>query len=235
MCLRRRQSFLAKAAPCASVDRRPGHQCGCSCCCLNSSSSTASHTPTGSSSSAAFILSPFTCPSDSSFSCPCLKLPAPSAPLCARPQALCWGSHSRPASAPWSSAICSPTAAGDTGTTLTRHMWGGIALSIGMLLCLLARPSWSTGAVPRIYPALLTCVLLTLVFTAHQGGSITHGANYLTEYMPAPLKRSRLHPLHLWGRSRLVLRQANSPHFRYQLRRMSRRQQGTGRPAPRFL
>lgn len=79
--------------------------------------------------------------------------------------------------------------AGDTGTTLTRHMWGGIALSIGMLLCLLARPSWSTGAVPRIYPALLTCVLLTLIFTADQGGSITHGANYLTEYMPAPMKR----------------------------------------------
>jgi mono/diheme cytochrome c family protein len=31
-------------------------------------------------------------------------------------------------------------------------------------------------------------VLLTLLFTAHQGGSITHGGNYLTEYMPAPLK-----------------------------------------------
>jgi mono/diheme cytochrome c family protein len=32
-------------------------------------------------------------------------------------------------------------------------------------------------------------VLLTLVWTAHQGGTLTHGNGYLTEYMPASLKR----------------------------------------------
>jgi mono/diheme cytochrome c family protein/uncharacterized membrane protein len=78
---------------------------------------------------------------------------------------------------------------GDTGTTVTRHMWGGIALAIGLLLCLLARPSWSAGALPRFYPALLAGVLFTLLWTAHQGGSLTHGSTYLTQYMPAPLKR----------------------------------------------
>ncbi len=78
---------------------------------------------------------------------------------------------------------------GDTGTTVTRHMWGGIALAIGLLLCLLARPSWSAGEVPRIYPAVVACVLFTLLWTAHQGGSLTHGSTYLTQYMPAPLKR----------------------------------------------
>jgi mono/diheme cytochrome c family protein len=78
---------------------------------------------------------------------------------------------------------------GDTGTTVTRHMWGGIALAIGLLLCLLARPSWSAGEVSRLYPALLACVMFTLLWTAHQGGSLTHGTNYLTQYMPAPLKR----------------------------------------------
>ena len=78
---------------------------------------------------------------------------------------------------------------GDAGVTVTRHMWGGIGLAIGLQLCLLARPSWSTGGTPRVYPALLACVLITLLFTAHQGGSLTHGSNYLTEYMPAPLKR----------------------------------------------
>jgi uncharacterized membrane protein/mono/diheme cytochrome c family protein len=78
---------------------------------------------------------------------------------------------------------------GDAGATVTRHMWGGIALAIGLLLCLLARPAWSMGTVLRIYPLLLGCVLLTLLFTAHQGGSLTHGSNYLTEYMPAPIKR----------------------------------------------
>ena len=78
---------------------------------------------------------------------------------------------------------------GDTGTTVTRHMWGGIALAIGMMVCLLARPSWSSGSAPRVYPALLGCVMLLLVWTAHQGGSLTHGTGYLTEYMPGPLKR----------------------------------------------
>jgi mono/diheme cytochrome c family protein len=78
---------------------------------------------------------------------------------------------------------------GDTGAIVVRHMWGAMALSIGMLLCLLARPSWSAGVVPRLYPALLVVVLCALLYTAHQGGSITYGANYLTQYMPAPLKR----------------------------------------------
>jgi hypothetical protein len=31
-------------------------------------------------------------------------------------------------------------------------------------------------------------VLLLLAWTAHQGGSLTHGNNYLTEYLPPPLK-----------------------------------------------
>lgn len=77
---------------------------------------------------------------------------------------------------------------GSTGATVTRHMWGGIALSIGVLLCLLTRPAWSSGTVTRIYPTTLICVLLALVWTAHQGGSLTHGSNYLTEYMPARIK-----------------------------------------------
>jgi mono/diheme cytochrome c family protein len=78
---------------------------------------------------------------------------------------------------------------GDTGVTLSRHMAGGIALTIGTMLCLLARSAGASGAVARVYPALLTCTLLALIWTAHQGGSITHGDNYLTQYMPAGLKR----------------------------------------------
>ncbi len=78
---------------------------------------------------------------------------------------------------------------GDTGATVTRHMWGGIALAIALMICLLVRPSWSSGTIPRVYPALLAGVMLLLLWTAHQGGTLTHGAGYLTEYMPAPLKR----------------------------------------------
>ena len=78
---------------------------------------------------------------------------------------------------------------GDAGLGVTRHMWGGITLTIGVLVCLLARPWWTSGSVPRVYPVLLTCVLLLLSWAAHQGGSLTHGGNYLTKYMPAPMKR----------------------------------------------
>jgi uncharacterized membrane protein/mono/diheme cytochrome c family protein len=77
---------------------------------------------------------------------------------------------------------------GDAGTVVSRHMAGGIAVTIGVLLCLLARPWWSLGNVHGLYPAMLTGVLLALVWTADQGGSITHGSNYLTQYMPAGLK-----------------------------------------------
>jgi len=77
---------------------------------------------------------------------------------------------------------------GDSGSGVARHMWGAIALTIGVLACLFARTYWLSGAEPRIYPALLVAVLLTLVWTAHEGGSLTYGANYLTEYMPPSLK-----------------------------------------------
>ena len=81
---------------------------------------------------------------------------------------------------------------GAEGATVTRHMWGGIALTIGTLFCLLARRAWIAGNASRMYPTLLTAVLLLLVWTAHQGGSLTYGNSYLTQYLPAPLKRFAL-------------------------------------------
>ncbi len=68
-------------------------------------------------------------------------------------------------------------------------MWGGITLTIMVLVCLLARPWWTSGSVTRVYPVLLICVLLLLSWAAHQGGALTHGSNYLTKYMPSPMKR----------------------------------------------
>ena len=77
---------------------------------------------------------------------------------------------------------------GETGTTVTRHMWGGIVLCIGTMLCLMVRPAWATGGQRGLYPAMQTVVLIALFWTAHLGGSITHGDNYLTAMMPARLK-----------------------------------------------
>lgn len=77
---------------------------------------------------------------------------------------------------------------GVMGTTVTRHMWGGIALLIELLVCIALRPAWINGQSRRAYPTLLAVSLLTLTWTAHQGGSLTHGSGYLTRYMPGPLK-----------------------------------------------
>ena len=79
--------------------------------------------------------------------------------------------------------------AGEAGLLVTRHMAGGIALTIAVLLSILARPWWTSGRVAYVYPGLVAFVLLALIWTADQGGSLTHGSNYLTEYMPAGLKR----------------------------------------------
>lgn len=78
---------------------------------------------------------------------------------------------------------------GEAGPGVTRHMAGGIALTIGVLVCLLARPSWTNGNVFYVYPALLACTIPLLLWTGHQGGSLSHGSNYLTAYMPVSLKR----------------------------------------------
>lgn len=77
---------------------------------------------------------------------------------------------------------------GDIGTTVTRHMCGGILLVLEMCLCLAVRPSWLRAGRSRLYATLLAVVLVTLLWTAHQGGSLTHGSDYLTRYMPASLK-----------------------------------------------
>jgi mono/diheme cytochrome c family protein len=76
---------------------------------------------------------------------------------------------------------------GDAGAGVSRHMWGAIALTIGVLGCVLLRGA--SGGLRGFYSYMLAGVLLLLAWTAHQGGSLTHGDKYLTEYLPQPLKR----------------------------------------------
>jgi mono/diheme cytochrome c family protein len=76
---------------------------------------------------------------------------------------------------------------GDAGAGVARHMWGAIALTISVLACALLRST--SGGLRSFYPYLLASVLVLLAWTAHQGGSLTHGNKYLTEFLPAPLKR----------------------------------------------
>ena len=91
---------------------------------------------------------------------------------------------------------------GASGAGVSRHMWGGIWLTIAVLACVLVRPAWQahtptepSSQMPAptltnwLYPGMLACVVLLLSWAAHQGGSLTHGSNYLTEFMPSPLKK----------------------------------------------
>jgi uncharacterized membrane protein len=78
---------------------------------------------------------------------------------------------------------------GVTGTTVTLHLWSGILLLIGLLLCFTVRPAWAAGQAPRVYPLVLAGTLFTLIWTGHLGGSLTHGSRYLVRYMPGALKR----------------------------------------------
>lgn len=82
---------------------------------------------------------------------------------------------------------------GESGPLVALHMWGGIALTIGVIACVAVRPQWASGEAQGIfrtlYLVLLPCVVITLAWTAHEGGSLTHGPNYLTEFIPSPLKR----------------------------------------------
>lgn len=77
---------------------------------------------------------------------------------------------------------------GAAGPGVTRHMWGGILLSVCTMLCLLTRPLWSASSADKAYPALLAITLILMMWAAHQGGSLTHGSNYLTMYAPRPIK-----------------------------------------------
>ena len=74
------------------------------------------------------------------------------------------------------------------GPLVHRHMQGGIALAVLSVLtlftCLLAEAGAGRRAVLWIYRGLLMATCAMLVRTAHDGGSITHGEDFLDEYAP---------------------------------------------------
>jgi uncharacterized membrane protein/mono/diheme cytochrome c family protein len=78
---------------------------------------------------------------------------------------------------------------GYSGRTVTRHMWGGISLAA---LCVAAagvrrispeRPPWAAT-----YRLLLASIVLLMIWTSHEGGALTHGDTFLTQYMPDSLR-----------------------------------------------
>jgi uncharacterized membrane protein len=72
---------------------------------------------------------------------------------------------------------------GHEGALLVAHLKGGVVVAIGTALAWLLRGYFRVG-----YALVLVFTLMTLAWAAHNGGSLTHGADYLTEPLPAFVK-----------------------------------------------
>jgi uncharacterized membrane protein len=74
------------------------------------------------------------------------------------------------------------------GNTMQQHMWGGVLLTSFSAVALFLFLSYHRSSSISTYAYYLSSLVMAnfiLVFTSHQGGSLTHGEEYLTEYMPA--------------------------------------------------
>jgi predicted CXXCH cytochrome family protein len=81
------------------------------------------------------------------------------------------------------------------GEVMNSHLWAGISVAVGALWLLFIRLQSLNSSTPTIALVYWMVLILTngvLVFASHQGGSLTHGADYITEYLPsmnpAPIK-----------------------------------------------
>lgn len=70
--------------------------------------------------------------------------------------------------------------------TLSWHMWSGITLTLISFLCFFLKgvhhPRW-------LYLSFIGLTALLLTITGHQGGSLTHGSEYLLEYAPVSVRK----------------------------------------------
>lgn len=74
---------------------------------------------------------------------------------------------------------------GHEGSTLENHLWSGVAVAVGTALAWLSR-----GRSRALYALTLSASLGALSWAAHQGGSLTHGEDYLTEPLPSSVKKA---------------------------------------------
>ncbi|MDR8389534.1 hypothetical protein NC796_00205 [Aliifodinibius sp. S!AR15-10] len=74
---------------------------------------------------------------------------------------------------------------------LATHQWSGIGVAVASGCAYLLK--WRHDRTPsdmldKAYLSLLTIMMLTLAVAGHYGGSLTHGSDYLTQYMPNGLR-----------------------------------------------
>jgi uncharacterized membrane protein len=70
---------------------------------------------------------------------------------------------------------------------LSIHQWSGISLVIFTIVAALLhwqRQRNAAAYIDKVYITMLLLMMVTLTITGHYGGSLTHGTEYLTQYMP---------------------------------------------------
>lgn len=71
------------------------------------------------------------------------------------------------------------------------HQWSGVGVAVassGAYLLKRYNKNRSSVLVDRTYLSLMSIMMITLGVAGHYGGSLTHGSDYLTQYMPNSLR-----------------------------------------------
>jgi len=70
-----------------------------------------------------------------------------------------------------------------------RHLWGGLIFGVAAILTFIFK-AWTVALSgnPAFYRSLLFASVSIMGFASHDGASITHGENYLTQYAPDPIR-----------------------------------------------
>lgn len=74
-----------------------------------------------------------------------------------------------------------------TGDTMQGHLWGGVVLTASVAVALYLFLTFLQSGSRPVYTSYFSLLLFAngvLLYTSHQGGSLTHGSEYLTEYLP---------------------------------------------------
>lgn len=72
---------------------------------------------------------------------------------------------------------------------LNSHQWMGVALAVFAVLAFVFMVWEKTKRIVVLQSGLMVFLLVGLGYTGHMGGNLTHGASYLTQYSPDPLRK----------------------------------------------
>ena len=74
---------------------------------------------------------------------------------------------------------------------LALHQWTGIGVAVLSVITVIVYSQWrtrSSGVLDRAYLSALSLLIILMAVAGHYGGSLTHGSDYLTQYMPTSLR-----------------------------------------------